>query len=194
MKCQWCEKDVPKAESKFTEKPSGKLNKNGTEGYTRKYYHSDCFDKFNAYEKNKVVDLKELDELYQYLLKLHNVKSLDGRMMEKIQDLRNGTIKVNNKKIVKFKSGVPYVAMLNTYKFVDKNIDYAISTMQFKEKWNEFSYAFGIMVRNIADVAVMLKQKDKVEARKTVNVEEISVVVQKKTNTKKDELDISDFL
>ena len=107
VKCQWCNKKDNKEIMICEEKGTDKCNKNGTEKKVRKYYHDSCFIEYQKDKQFKEQETKELDELYRYLLNLHNVKVLDARMMEKIQDLRNGTIKVNNKKIKRYKEGVP---------------------------------------------------------------------------------------
>jgi hypothetical protein len=136
--------------------------------------------------------LKELDELYQYLLELHSFEVLDGRMMEKIQDLRNGSIKVDNKKIKKYKQGVPYSLMLDTYKYLGSRIDHIFKTMQFQTDWNAFSYIFGTMIKNINTIKEIEKQTENINAKPKANQESLEIKV--RNNVKKDELDISAFL
>lgn len=165
----------------------------GKEKITRKYYHHECFAKFEEEKKVKERELDELDHLYKFLLKLHSVELLDGRMMEKIQDLRNGSIKINNKKVKKYKQGIPYSLMLDTYKFLNERIDLILNSMQFQTKWNEFSYIFGTMVNNINSVKQLEKRNELVNNQKPqVNKETVDITVKK--TIKKDELDISAFL
>lgn len=180
-------------------KPTGQYNKNGTEKISRKYFHSECHQRYLKDKEFKEKELEKLDELYQYLLKLHDVKSLDARQMEKIQDLRNGTVKVNNRKIIKYKSGVPYEWMLKTYQYLEFNIDQIINTKQFETKWNEFSYIFGTMQRNLNDVYLLLKEQKKQEKAHEnmmkINVENNLEDMKIQTKSKrKDDLDISNFL
>lgn len=164
----------------------------GKEKITRRYFHNDCHVEFIQEQEMKVQDLKELDELYKFLIKLHSVELLDGRMMEKIQDLRNGSVKINNKKITKYKQGVQYSLMLDTYKYLQQKIDYILTSMQFQTKWNEFSYVFGTMVNNINSIKQIEKHNEKVNASLKVNQETANIQVKK--TIKKDELDISSFL
>jgi hypothetical protein len=164
----------------------------GKEKITRRYFHSECHKEFLQEQELKEKDLKELDALYKYLLKLHSIEVLDGRMMEKIQDLRNGSIKINNKKIKKYKQGITYSLMLDTYKFLNDRIDSIINSMQFQTKWNEFSYMFGTMVNNINTMKQLEKHSHEVSQKPTVNKETVDIQVKK--TTKNDELDISAFL
>ena len=122
-------------EAKYT----GKLNKNGTEKVLRSYYHHQCIQ---AYEQDKAFKEKErieFDNLYQYLLKLHNIKHLDGRMIERIQDIRNGTVKVNNQKIVKSKQGIEYGDLLETYRYLKTKLIILFILMYRYKKQNGMS-------------------------------------------------------
>lgn len=184
VKCYKCKEKSEKETMKCVEKGEKKI--------TRRYFHNNCYMEFQKEQEIKEKDVKELDVLYQYLLKLHSLDVLDGRMMEKIQDLRNGSIKINNKKIKKYKQGVSFSMMLDTYKFLGERIDSIINTMHFQTKWNEFSYIFGTMVNNINVTKQM--EKHSVEVNQKPIIDKETVDIQVKKVAKKDELDISDFL
>lgn len=192
-KCQWCKENGEKETMVCEETPTGKFNKNGSEKMIRRYYHFNCHNDFKEDKEFKMKEANELDELYQYLLKLHNLKTLDSRMFEKIQDLRNGTIKFNNKKIKKYKDGVPYSLMLLTYQHLQNNIAEIIRKMSFQTKWNEFSYIFGMVSKNVNELKEMSTIRDSVGVPQNINVDSIEVIVSKK-DKKKDDLDISQFL
>jgi len=194
-KCQWC-KDIGEKEKMYCdEKPTGKFNKNGSPKMFRKYFHTSCHELFLDDKEYKRIEADKLKNLYDYLLNLHGLISLDERMMEKIQDLRNGTIKINNKKVKKYKSGVPYELMLQSYRYNANTIDDVVRKMHFKEKWNEFSYVFGIITKSVNDINIMNEQKEKAETFKSkVSVESIEINVKKKEVKKVDEMDISELL
>lgn len=164
----------------------------GKEKITRRYFHNECHIEFLQEKEAKEKDLKELDDLYKYLLKLHSLELLDGRMMEKIQDLRNGSIKINNKKIKKYKQGVPYSLMLDTYRYLGEQIDRILLMKQTEPKWNQFSYVFGTMINNINMIKQLEKHITEVSQKPIVNKDTVDIEV--KRTTKKDELDISAFL
>lgn len=192
MKCFKCKGESEKESMICIEKSTGKLNKNGTEKKLRKYFHQDCYQEFLHEQEMKEKDLKELDELYKYIVKLHSLSVLDGRMMEKIQDLRNGSIKVNGKKIKKYKQGVPYSKMLDTYKYLNEKIDYILRSMQFQAKWNEFSYVFGTVINNLNTMNELEKANKQINKTPVINKESVEIEIRK--TQKKDDLDISAFL
>lgn len=198
-KCQYCKEQGTTSEMVKEETVTRQLKKDGTPRMLNKYFHQTCYGLYLEDKKFKQEELKKLDELYLYILKVHDVLALDGRMMEKIQDLRNGTVKVGNKKIVRYKTGVPYEIMLQTYKVQASVIDNVLRSTSFETKWNEFSYIFGIVVKNINEVVAMNKRKEKHDARlaETTVKKDISVIEVKDVYRKrkaKDNLDITDFL
>lgn len=194
-KCHWCKDNGEKDQMYCDEKPTGKFNKNGSPKMFRKYFHSKCHELFLNDKEYKKNEATKLNDLYIYIRDLHGLISLDERMMEKIQDLRNGTIKIANKKVKKYKSGVPYELMLQTYRYNANTIDDVMRKMHFKEKWNEFSYIFGIITKSVNDVNLMNIQKEKIDAFKSkVSTESIEIDVKKKEVKRVDEMDISDIL
>ncbi|KON87459.1 hypothetical protein AF332_11885 [Sporosarcina globispora] len=195
VKCTWCKTKDKKEEMKVEEKGTGKFNKNGTEKMVRKYFHKECEIEFIKDKEMKKKELVELDLLYSFLRDLHKIQFLDGRMMEKIQDLRNGTIKIDGRKINKYKQGVTYSLMLETYQYIQQKIDFILNSNQFKEKWNEFSYIFGTMVRNINTVQEAENRRVITEKiNRNIKVDKETVEIEVKKTQKKDDLDISDFL
>lgn len=195
VKCYWCKEKGNKDLMTVEEKGTGKFNKNGSEKMSRKYFHTDCEEEYLNDKEVKKQELLELDLLYTYLTDLHKIKVLDGRMMEKIQDLRNGSIKMNGKKVKKYKQGVKYSLMLETYQFIQQKIDFILNSNQFKEKWNEFSYIFGTMINNINTVKDAENRREINEKiNKSIKVNQETVEIKVKKSQKKDDLDISDFL
>jgi hypothetical protein len=192
MKCFYCktkyEKDLMHCdESKKNEK------------VLKKYFHFDCFDKYKEEQEFKKREFTQWDCLYQYILKIHNVDLLDSRMIGKIQDLRNGSIKLNGEKIKRYKDGIGYDVIMETYKQQSNNIEWVIKNKNFDKKYNEFSYVFSIILNNVNDINESLKTKKKQEdqnihkVNKTIGeYEDIKINLPKLK--KKDEMDISDFL
>lgn len=200
VKCRWCSELAPKGDMFVEEKSTGKLNKNGSKKIDRKYYHFKCREEFEKDKLRVQYELEKWDEVYQYIRKLHNLDVLDKRMIERLQDLRNGTVKVNNKKVKRYKSGVEYTKILSTYVYLEDTISRILHNKPFEEKWNEFAYIFGTVVKNINDVQILLKEKEKetmkqravVQKNITFNEEYTSPTAAIKK--KNDKLDISSFL
>jgi len=190
----------PKETMEVEEKGTGKYNQNGSEKKLRKYFHSECYKNHLKDKEFKEKEIKELDELYQYLITLHKIDALDGRMMERIQDFRNGTIKVKNQKIKKYKNGVTYSKMLQTYQFIEDKLKKVHEYKHLEPGWQEFTYFFGTMVNSLNEVQhVMKKQAKETAIKETVVKKNIASQTESDYSTpvnkkKKDELDISNFL
>lgn len=201
VKCRYCGEKSPKdSMEKITKESRNK--KTGEVKKANHYFHSTCLTKFQEEKEFKAKELEELNQLYNYLLRTHNLNTLSGRMMEKIQDLRNGTIKLHGKKIRRYKAGISFTDILSTYKEVHTSINWAIKSKEFETKWNEFSYCFGIMLNKVNEVAyrneMLRKQQEEFdnslnESQEEVLSQTIKVTKKHKTNNS-DELDISEFL
>ncbi len=202
VKCRWCGNESEKDSMVFTERKTGKYLKSGKEKVDKKYYHRQCYELYLKDQEFKEKEAYELSQLYEYLCKLHNLEALDGRMMERIQDLRNGTIKVGTKKFKKYKSGVPYTAMLETYQHIESKLEnIRMYKTDLQTEWNVFTYFFGTMVNSLVEVQNTLKN---VQHQKQIHKERVSnnkdlhqtndIKVKSKLNKKKDELDISNYL
>lgn len=193
-KCKWCKEDGEKLDMICHSKPTGKFNKNGTEKLIRSYYHPLCESAKLADDEFKEAETKELDALYNHIRKVHNIDVLDGRMFEKIQDLRNGSVKMGSKKVTRYKEGVTYSQMLDTYLYIQPRVENIILSMSFKTKWNEFSYIFGTMINNLNEVKSMQKRKERSERPTSITSTDFDIKVNKPVTKKKDEMDISEFL
>jgi hypothetical protein len=204
VKCQWCKEEGFKDEMHVEAKDTGQLLKSGKPKLIRKYTHKECLDALTKDKEFKQKELHEFDKLYQYLKSLHNLDKLDSRMIEKLQDLRNGSVKLGAKKVSRYKDGVTYPMMLETYKYIESNIQQVLYSMSFEKKWNEFSYVFAIMSRSISDVKELERKSNRANAfdKKVISEDELAIEplyvdyvdTVKPVGKKKDKLDISDFL
>lgn len=182
------------------EKETGQLNKNGSPRVTRSCYHKYCNEEYLKDKEFKEQEAKELDVLYEHIKAIHNLEVVDGRMFKRIQDLRNGNVTNYKSSYKKYKEGVPYSLMMESYRYSAKNIDQAMRSMSFQTTWNEFAYVFAIMERNINEVASELKHAEKNKIDEKITLEDFKINVNKtnkiknKNNKSSDELDISQFL
>ncbi|GEM_PF-6342435 len=191
--CFWCKEKHDKSLMYCEATATGKYNKNGTEKMRRRYFHYACHTEYLNDKEKKQKELEEFDKLYNYLLKIHNLEVLNTRMIGKLQDFRNGSISIKGRKIKKYKKGISFQLMLDSYKHAEGKIEYALNNVTFQNKWNEFSYIFAIMVNNVNEVVQVIKHQEKVKIDKKPirNISDYEVPIKQK---KKDELDISEFL
>lgn len=200
VKCQWCGSKGVKKEMLCEAKPTGKYNKNGTEKYIRKYFHDKCYVQYEKDKAFKEKEANEFDELYLYLKDLHRLEGLSKRMIERLQDLRNGTVKYQSQKVKRYKKGVPFRDILDTYKYSEQQLHKARDYKQFESPWHEFAYFLSIVVSNINEVKERnrrLAQQDSIRTsviKKQIQLQDEIDLEVKRNKNKKDELDISSLL
>lgn len=118
------------------------------------YWHYDCWE-FKCNEQ------KELDELYNTIKDIHGYPSLPPPFFVYLQDLRNGTIKLNKRKIKKYKEGVPYSVIRKAYEMNRKKIHWIKSNKNFKQTISELMYGFRIIESKINDAFKEIKRKER---------------------------------
>jgi hypothetical protein len=121
----------------------------------------ECIDKY-INEKEKVKEEnKSYIELCEYIMKIHNKKTLPNLFYIYLQDLRNGTIRQKGIILRKTKIGVPWNDILNAYKYCEEKIKKVISTMNFNNDLGEVNYCLAIVKSNI-DKAKQRKQQQNI--------------------------------
>lgn len=195
VKCQWCKEQGDKSEMHIESKATGKILKSGKPQMSNKYTHLKCLEAVEEDKKFKQQELEELDQLQKYLTNLHGMVELTDRMYAEINDLRNGSIKHNSVKLKKYKKGVSFPFMLETYKYAEPLIRKLIDSMKFENKWNEFKYMFAVMTNKLDEFADFYRRKqDHHQIEDNREVEHIEIEVENTVSRKKDKLDISEWL
>jgi len=120
---------------------------------SEKYWHYDCWE-FKCKEQ------KELDDLYNTIKEIHGYPSIPPALFVYLQDLRNGTIKLNKNKIRKYKEGVPYPVIKKAYEMNRKKIHWVKGNKTFKQTVSEFMYAFKIIESKINDAFKEMRRKE----------------------------------
>jgi hypothetical protein len=116
------------------------------------YIHKECY---YAYQKSNEIKGKENEErnnLYTYILQLHNIKKIPPNFFYMIEDLRNGTDRYfsGNPKIMnKQKKGFKYEVIHKAYELSKKYCDNAIRTKTFKSPISEMIYCLRIVENNL---------------------------------------------
>lgn len=196
-KCKWCNQYGEMSSMKCYTVKTGKITKTGKESVRNSFYHEECDVLRKKDEEFKEKEAQGLNILYEHIKSLHNLDVVDGRMFMRIQDLRNGTVTYNGKKLKRYKEGVSYSNIYATYRHLDKSIDYVMRSKNFKNTWNEFAYVFSMVVNNINDVIDMKKKEESIEIPREIISEDFNLNIEKvkgnnRNNT--DDMDISKFL
>ncbi|MGR6760300.1 hypothetical protein ACU1JV_00455 [Paenibacillus sp. T2-29] len=167
----------------------------------RRYYHKEyCFDRFKKEQEATRIENEQWDELYQYIIKFHDLVTLSVANITRLKHLRAGFEYKKGKKIPKWRTGPDYALMLEAYRLSEKNNLYAMSTKI--GDWNDVNqvnYTISTMVGHLNDAwKIRLNKKKQMEAEKRVEKQESkrdqSLPNKNTYSNKRDDLDISDFL
>jgi hypothetical protein len=203
LKCYWCKNLDSKINLKCEEKLTGKYNKDNTPKMSRRYIHLSCEKESDEVKEMKQKEVKQWNDLYETVKKIHSIDFVDTRMIKKLQDLRNGTLSVSGKQLVKYKQGIPYHTIEKAYLSEREKIEYWLKNKPFDTKYNEFAYCFAIMEQGINEVIekeMKLQKHNEQQKRFTENINQSDDgiyqfdVIPRATIKRKDELDLSDVL
>lgn len=108
-----------------------------------------------------------------------------------IQDIRNGTVRDKYKREIKYKDGIPYKVIERAYELAQKDIEYAILSMNLRVE-AEINYCLAIARDRINDIMRLDKKKAEtqriIEAKEThmLDFEPQETTGYKKSNTDDD--------
>lgn len=143
--CKHCKKKSPKS--------TMYIQLIGKEKKTKSYWHFECWE----FKSN---ELKEWDELYNTIKEIYGYPNIPPAFFVYLQDLRNGTIKLDTRKIKKYKEGVPYSVIKKAYEMNRKKIHWVRSNKKFKQTISELMYGFKIIESKINDAFKEIKRKE----------------------------------
>lgn len=172
LKCQWCkdsgEKDVMQ------------------KGVTKTgYIHIDCIPKYEEEQRRKKIEKEELNELYEYLLELHEAIEFPKWSMSKL---------------VKFKNdkNISYKLILDAYKYAEDKIKWTLdNVVDCKNNASGFNAGITLMIKhgiNPVYQQEQMRKKREEDRKKIKKIEPIAteeIINYKKQSNKKD---ISKFL
>lgn len=155
LKCVYCGEYGLKSEMDCYEKVSkGKT--------VRKYVHLSCKDDYEKKLDFLKNEKEEKIKLYNTIMRVHNIKLIPRQFYPNIEDIRNGSI-MFGKIIKKYKEGVPYSIIDETYKQYEDEIIKAIKwkdeQVGFKDILAELRYGLGV-VRSKIDMVIRKKKQD----------------------------------
>lgn len=156
-------------------------------GITKKgYIHIDCILDFQEKEKQKEIEKREWDELYQYLIDLYDAVTVPTYTIKKLHELKKS-------------KSVSYKMILDAYKYAEDKIRWFMNNVNDGNDAYSMNAGITLMIKHgLNPVFKMEKEKRKRENEiqkqmSTSIVQDVSLDFKYKVN-KKDELDISDLL
>lgn len=167
LKCRFCEKkDDPDLMEKGVV-PVG-------------YIHKTCISAYLKDKEFKVQERLELDELVDTIIDVHDLESrasIPQQIYPSLQDLRNDSV-LFGKIDYKYKEGVTYLSIAETYNYCRSKITWAKTNKQFKNKLSELRYCLVIVRNNIENMYADRKKKAKANAQTVTLTQDIDKMKQ----------------
>lgn len=140
----------------------------------RMYFHKgECWDKRVAHKAFVKVEAEQLDSLYELIKKLHRIDVVPDKFFALcLQPVRNGNYR-QGKKVIKYKNGVSYKMLEETYKHCESYINQAKANerLNFKGSFDELKYCFAIIIDKIPVVARKIKRQMKLDEKIKIDME-----------------------
>lgn len=170
----------------------------------KRYYHLEyCHERYLKEKSFKAKERLEMDRLANTIARIHKLKTVNtipNTFYPYIQELRNDSVlfgRVNKR----YKQGVTYQTIENTYTYCSEKIEWAKGNKEFKNLMSELKYCFAIVKNNIEnclrDESKSSKQKaeteilmNHVDSMRVVN-KAINSAQNRKVIESKDTLDIT---
>jgi hypothetical protein len=160
VKCAWCER-----------KDSKELMKQES---NKKYYHSnECYSSYLREKDFKQKERIELDHLTDTIVQVHKLKfrgSIPSSFYPYINDLRNDSV-LFGKMQKRYKEGISYSLLADTYLFCTEKIAWAKANKQFNNTLSELKYCLAIVKNNIEN-SIKENSKKHIEKNKFKKLQE----------------------
>lgn len=170
-------------------------------GDDKRYYHVEyCHGKYLKLKAETARENQEWNNLYQYIIKLHDILLLPKGNISRLKDLRAGYENKNGSRTRKWRTGPDFALMLEAYSLAEQTNRNAINNKI--GEWavvSQINYTISTMLGYLNDAFKIRQNKSKQEAAE-VRVQAMeskrdqSLQNTFKNKNKSDELDISNFL
>jgi hypothetical protein len=151
--CQQCKSKSPKEEMVIHVHVTSTGNKKNMN------FHEDCLKVYLTEKESKDKEQAEKDEFHEVVKRIHNLDVVPPNFYrDYAEPLRGGFFKSGNK-VKRYKEGIPYSVMKDSYLYIEKTVEYYRKNKEFKGSLEFLRYTFTIMV----DKMPMAKKKKKQE-------------------------------
>lgn len=174
VKCKWCNELGNKEEMECVE--------SGKKTIMRKYYHTlNCYSAYVKDKKFKQKEAEELTELSEVIKKVHQIDVIPKSFYPFLQDLRNDST-LFGKMMKKYKEGITYKTITNTYLYCEDSIRWAKANKQFKNIMAELKYCLAIIRNNVENSKKQRAKTEKTRIEREQLIKHTSMM--QKVNTK----------
>ncbi|WP_237391839.1 hypothetical protein [Paenibacillus dendrobii] len=141
---------------------------------------------------------EEWDDLYQYIIKLHDLVVLPKGNITRLKDLRSGFVMKNGKKVKQWRTGPDFNLMLDAYKLSEDSIRWCIKNkLDGSNDVKAVNYGISIMIDKLNEANERKKNRQRqleqiqLESKNTKGITNYEVIYKPKSEN---DNDISEFL
>jgi len=167
----------------------------------KRYYHKEyCHERWKVKKEATRIENQQWDDLYQYIIKLHDIIILPDGNRNRLRDLRAGFVYKDGKRVREYRTGPDYGLMLEAYYLAENSIKWNITNkLDDSNSVKAINYCISIMKDNLNEAFARRKKKEQsIEQFERTKVatedKEINKTYYNNKNIITDEMDISNFL
>ncbi|ASA22613.1 hypothetical protein [Paenibacillus donghaensis] len=167
----------------------------------KRYYHVEyCHERWKRDKEATRIENQQWDDLYQYIIKLHDIIVLPTGNITRLKDLRAGFEFKDGQRVRKWNTGPTFELMLEAYLLAEDSIRWCIANkLDGSRDTRAINYGVSIMIDKLNEAFARKKRREQHTEqfeRTKISSEDknISNEILKNKHNKIDEMDISSFL
>ncbi|MDR6779491.1 hypothetical protein J2W98_003771 [Paenibacillus peoriae] len=136
----------------------------------KRYYHKEyCYERFKKEQEATRIENEQWDDLYQYVIKLHDIVVLPKGNITRLKDLRAGFDTRGNKRERKWRSGPDYGLILDAYKLAEGSVKWCITNkLKGENDTRAINYGISIMINKLNEA--FAKRKSKIRQQEYIDI------------------------
>lgn len=166
QRCYYCNEELSEQETVIKEFPLA--CKNGKVRNYKRKFHYECLPKYidkNGNVEEKERESSEWEEVYEYfkfhILGLPATATLDNYSVKRLLGLRVGKFMPNATNTRVVKTGYSYPTILNTMKYVKRQVENGFKMNSFNNEEHRINYAMSIISKNVNFIQRRMEVADK---------------------------------
>lgn len=137
----------------------------------KRYYHVEyCHDRYLRDKEATRIENQQWDDLYQYIIKLHDIIVLPKGNITRLKDLRAGFDTKSGKRERKWRTGPDFGLMLEAYKLAEDSIKWCIvNKLDGSNDTKAINYGISIMIDKLNEAFARRKSKQRQQEYALIN-------------------------
>jgi hypothetical protein len=164
----------------------------------KRYYHNEyCHDRYYKDKEATRIENEQWDDLYQYIIKLHDLVVLPKGNIARLKELRAGFVMKDGKKVRQWRTGPDYSLMMEAFQLAEGSIKWCIvNKLDGSNDTKAINYGISIMIDKLNEAFARRKKKvgKEKQIKITSNQDKNISIINKNIYPNNDDMDITWFL